>query len=644
VALKKPSDLFEKKQTSGVFESPEVSPYITESYDKFLENYETITQITEKTNVFEKIEQLSNLVELFSQNLEEKLDKTDLENAMLSQMMVLDENFKLIQSEVKGLNKKDLQEFKRTTNSLTEVVDNFLNVELPKYKNKVIKTEVFVGEQVKKLKENVEEDISNLQENIDTQFNNIAEVVDNNINYFNNKLEETSFQVKETKKTYSNLSKILENKILEENQKIEEYSKIVDDISSTFEELSLTLKKEINHQSNLTEEKFDEYKEYFESISSSLIETINKKSSNIEESVDDKLEDYRKELVDVKADVIINEKHINNVDKYLKKHHQELEELKEEVFSEIEKLSVGNLQDNLERLEKKIDFIRETYSRVEPEVIVKEVIKEGLLNEPPSTDNKDPLTPLDQNFVTFDQLQQHYRLFLNRIQQQLSTLGGGGETRLKYLDDIVGIATNPSAYDDKFLKYNHSLGKFEFVTVSGGSGDYASVAGIATVAQGLTNTPNISVSSVSIIDNDSGSDYSGEVVSLQKSYTTITQTLTPTSLHKVLSVDEYGTVEYSIQATNGIDFHTVKILSVNNGISINNLEVSSVSTGSTFVSYDVTIENELINLVATPTTTDRIIYSMIYTAITKPYSQYTITDENNNALLTEDDKTITVQF
>lgn len=630
MALKKPSDLFAKKETSGVFDYPEVSPYITESYDKFLENYETITQISEKTNVFEKIEQLSNLVELFSQNLEQKLDKTDLENAMLSQMMVLDENFKLIQNEVKGLNKKDLQEFKKTTSSLVEVVDNFLSVELPKYKNKVIKTEVFVGEQVKKLKENVEEDINTLQENIDAQFNNIAEVVDNNISYFNNKLEETSFQVKETKKTYTNLSKILENKVLEENQKIEEYSKIVDNVSSAFEELSLELKEELNRQSNLTEEKFEEYKKYFEGISSSFVESINKKVIGIEESVEDKLEDYRKDLVDVKADVVINEQHIKNVDKYLKEHHQELEELKEEVFSEIEKLPVGNLQENLERLEKKIDYIKETYSQIEPEVVVKEVIKEGLLNEPSSTDNKDPLTPLDQNFVTFDQLQQHYRLFLNRIQQQLSTLGGGGETRLKYLDDIVGIATNPSAYDDKFLKYNHSLGKFEFVTVN--------------TTGGNIDTENITTNSVSIVDNDSGSDYSGEVVSLQKSYTAITETLTPTSLHKVLSVNEYGTVEYSIQATNGLDFHTVKILSVNNGTSINNLEMSSVSTGSTFVSYNVLIENELINLVATPTTTDRIIYSMIYTAITKPYTQYTITDENNNALLTEDDKTITIQF
>jgi hypothetical protein len=92
-------------------------------------------------------------------------------------------------------------------------------------------------------------------------------------------------------------------------------------------------------------------------------------------------------------------------------------------------------------------------------------LSEGLINGPPETNTKDPLTPLNQNFATLDDLKNHYKLFINRIQQQLSTLGGGGETKLRYLDDVVGIATNPSVYDGKFLKYNHSTNKFEFSDV-----------------------------------------------------------------------------------------------------------------------------------------------------------------------------------
>jgi hypothetical protein len=58
----------------------------------------------------------------------------------------------------------------------------------------------------------------------------------------------------------------------------------------------------------------------------------------------------------------------------------------------------------------------------QPEVVIKETI----ITEPPNIDNSDPLTPLDQNFATLEDLSSHYKLFLSRIQQQLSSIGGGG--------------------------------------------------------------------------------------------------------------------------------------------------------------------------------------------------------------------------
>ena len=115
----------------------------------------------------------------------------------------------------------------------------------------------------------------------------------------------------------------------------------------------------------------------------------------------------------------------------------------------------------------------------------KQSLQENLLAEPPEVDNEDPLTPLDTNFVTLDQLQEHYRLFVNRVQQQLASFGGGGETKLQYLDDIVGIATNLNAYNGYVLKVDTSLDapyKFKFAEESGGNTGYANTAGIATFA------------------------------------------------------------------------------------------------------------------------------------------------------------------
>lgn len=77
----------------------------------------------------------------------------------------------------------------------------------------------------------------------------------------------------------------------------------------------------------------------------------------------------------------------------------------------------------------------------------------GLLSEPSDTKvQNDPITPLNQKFVTLDQFQKHYNLFVERIQQQLSTLGGGGESNLTYMEVPVTSVT-ASSYTIKLQDY-----------------------------------------------------------------------------------------------------------------------------------------------------------------------------------------------
>jgi len=137
---------------------------------------------------------------------------------------------------------------------------------------------------------------------------------------------------------------------------------------------------------------------------------------------------------------------IQLVEKYITTHSKKIVELKSQINEELQKRPIA-----IDRIESKIDLVAESYQNLT------ENLDEGLLNEPVTAD-----AVSNTEFVTSDQLKDHYRLFLNRIEEQLSTVGGGGEVNLKYLDDIVGVATNAAAYDDKFLKYNHTIGKFEF--------------------------------------------------------------------------------------------------------------------------------------------------------------------------------------
>ena len=77
-------------------------------------------------------------------------------------------------------------------------------------------------------------------------------------------------------------------------------------------------------------------------------------------------------------------------------------------------------------------------------------LKEELVNnrpiapDPAEKQGDDPLTPTDQKFATLQDLAANYRLFVNRVEQQLYTIGGGGAGFIKDLDDvnIDGLANN----------------------------------------------------------------------------------------------------------------------------------------------------------------------------------------------------------
>ncbi len=159
----------------------------------------------------------------------------------------------------------------------------------------------------------------------------------------------------------------------------------------------------------------------------------------------------------------------------IKKDKEQIKTIREKVIDEVQEI-VDNDEKNSSLIEKSL----------------------GLLSEPPNTKvQNDPLTPLDQNFATLDDLQKHYKLFLNRIQQQLSTLGGSGETRLEFLDDVDRDSVK---VNNKFLKYNSSTGKWEGSNAGGGgSVSYA--------------TTYVTTSSYTITDNDYyiGVNYAGAV-------------------------------------------------------------------------------------------------------------------------------------
>ena len=157
---------------------------------------------------------------------------------------------------------------------------------------------------------------------------------------------------------------------------------------------------------------------------------------------------------------------------------------------------IDYVKSDIKGLYKIIEDIKSSQKKLQEEQKLLAETNVPLDMDPPDTNNPDPLTPIDQNFVTLDQLQQHYKRFVERVQYQLGSIGGGGETRLQYLDDIAGIATNISAYDGMVLKIDlnqtgadkHKLFKF---APGGGSAGAAGTWAITDV--GIHTTKNVGV-------------------------------------------------------------------------------------------------------------------------------------------------------
>jgi len=201
-------------------------------------------------------------------------------------------------------------------------------------------------------------------------------------------------------------------------------------------------KKEVLQSDLRTDQKLKDLKQEF-------YETLEERIKETKETIQVFFRREVKELDELRTGLF-------RVEKYVKEHASTIVNLREEVFAQLRE-SNSDSELNQIVIQEKLDEISKEY----------ETLSEGLLNEPPSVDNSDPLTPMDQNFVTLDQLQQHYKVFVNRVTQQLATLGGGGEVRLEFLDDID---RSTALIDGRVLAYQASTGKFIGTTTTSGSG------------------------------------------------------------------------------------------------------------------------------------------------------------------------------
>ena len=151
------------------------------------------------------------------------------------------------------------------------------------------------------------------------------------------------------------------------------------------------------------------------------IEEFNDKNIESQNTITDSLREYFNEL----------KEEITNLPEY----NDDIVDIRKTVYKLKDKSD--NYNTNIAELYKIIEDIKSDQK------VLTENTKYGDTNpgrpdspDPTQKQGNDPLTPTNQKFATLKDLAANYRLFVNRVEQQLYTIGGGGAGFVKDLDDV----------------------------------------------------------------------------------------------------------------------------------------------------------------------------------------------------------------
>ena len=473
---------------------------------------EEFGELQETVNDFIRLEVPSHKKQILETERRTDIRFNDFKNQVQEEVTSIDshltEKLLSISDTISEINENHLNEFRNEVSVLENSVDNVLKNELPRYKRFFTETELRTEEKIKDVTDFVESKVHTLEDDYQNQIQNLNSLVkdftEQEIPKYRSLITESKLQVE---KDFITLEESIQNKIeeidksvslaiekskeqnesndqqlIELQQIIESSKNQIDTISNTYENLHKDFRNRETHENQKLESYeilLNDFAEKIHTLENNLNENVSLLHNDLNISTSKYYEVLKKEVgyfeenisnkvKDLEVNIVVNEKHIHRI--------------KDSVYEILDGLKLDLIEEKSQELTDKISHIENILEKFNE----KTLLNEGLLNEPPEIKTKDPLTPLDQNFVTLSQLQEHYRIFINRIQQQLSTIGGGGAVRLNDLDDvdISGITAN------SILKWNSTSNKWVIGSLTASSLVYSSevIVSGGTTSETLSNS------------------------------------------------------------------------------------------------------------------------------------------------------------
>jgi hypothetical protein len=466
-------------------------------------------------------------------------------------------------------------DYQNQIQNLHFLVKDFTEQEIPKYRGLITESKLQVEKDFVTLEESIQNKIEEIDKSISLAIEKSKEQNESNdkqLIELQQIIENSKNQIDTISRTYENLHKDFRNREAHENQKLESYEGLLNDFSEKIN----ALENNLNDNVSLLHEDLN--------ISTSKYYDILKKEvGSFEENISNKVKD-------LEVNIVVNERHIHRI--------------KDSVYEILDGLKLDLIEEKSQELTEKISHVE----RILEQFNEKTLLNEGLLNEPPNVKTSDPLTPLDQNYVTLPQLQEHYRIFINRIQQQLSTLGGGGAVRLDDLDDVdhsnittnnlliyngnkwVGIAStalsgtliglsdvdSSNLGDGRFLRYDASTSDFTFAPVS--ATNLELIAG--DIQSGILTTNSTSQAVVMSI-----------------------------------SATTYRSVHYQVQVTQGTNYNMTTINVIHDGTTTYMSEYGTINQPIGIATFSSDISGGSLRLLGHPAFASPTTFKTVFTAI-----------------------------
>ena len=375
-------------------------------YDKELEQLSThVEQVKEDISAVPEVKYYDEEVK----DINEQIENVKHHIANLPEVKYYDEQLQQLEGKLVSL-KESLPEVKYYDNDIVSLDEKIEQVrdsipQFPKWVNEVNEVPDFswigktfsvidddfvkVGDNIKGIRDRIDQEVAEISENFD-------------LKDFENKVEFEKAQnnLKETK-----------DKIYEE---LKETAIKIWDIHHGYKDDDRKLKKNILSQ----------YNKLNQNIQKQITETQDK-NYEANKVFENYLGGLKEEIANLPK-VKYYDDHIHELRRDMKKDVSKLEKETSASIAELYKI--------VEEIKGKQQILKEDM----------EIVNDRpLMPDPEEKQGDDPLTPTGQKFATLKDLAANYRLFVNRVEQQLYSIGGGGAGFIKDLDDVTftGITT-----------------------------------------------------------------------------------------------------------------------------------------------------------------------------------------------------------